>query len=423
MVSLKSKIVAVLAVTLIAAGAFFLGVNSPATPRPATATTSTSASPVALYDQNTVNSIYATASPAVVEINVTEQSSGFFQGSAQAQGSGFLVDNNGTNADIVTNNHVVDGATSVQVQFKSGSTTTATILGTDPNDDLAVIQVASSAVPKGVTPLILDNSDLVQPGDMAIAIGSPYGLMDSVTVGIISGLNRSLDGLNANGSSLTGMLQTDAAINPGNSGGPLLNAAGHVIGINTAIETQSGASGIGFAIPSNMVTSRVPLLKTGQQIVKPWLGISGSALTPTSAQTFGVSVSQGVYVIQVMPNSPASQAGLKAAGTDPNTGAPATGGDVITQADGKSVASVEDLSAYLNTKQVGNTVDLTVLRGGSTIHLKATLQAWPANLNTSTTTPNVIPFPNIPNIQNVPQSTPGNPNSPRRFRQPTPTPQ
>ena len=326
----------------------------------------------ALYDPATVTGIYNKTTPALVEIDSTLTSSrGRMVG--EGQGSGFLIDTNGT---ILTNNHVVAGASSVSVVFSSGKTAAATVLGTDPVHDLALIRVDPATV-AGVTPLTLADSSLVVPGQEAIAMGAPYGLDETITVGVISGLNRSVTG-----SQLTGMLQTDAALNPGNSGGPLLDANGDVIGINTAIEAQQGASGIGFAIPSSLAKSLVPTLLTGTSAqpapatAKVYMGISGLALNAAVAQQLNLSVNQGVYVVNVVAGSPAEKAGLKASGVSQN-GTPAAGGDVITAVDGHAVKSVTDLSTYLSGKAVGNQIVLSVLRAGSSLNVKLTLGAWP----------------------------------------------
>jgi S1-C subfamily serine protease len=274
------------------------------------------------------------------------------------------------------------------VILDNGNAVDATVVGTDAFDDLAVIGVDASAV-KGITPLQLGDSSAVKPGQMAIAIGTPYGLTDTVTVGIISGLNRSVSGSN-----LTGMLQTDAAINPGNSGGPLLDVNGIVMGINTAIEAQAtGANGIGFAVPSNVAQKALPNLIAGKQVVRPWLGISGAELTQTLAQNLNLSISQGVYIVSVTSGSPADKAGLKGGNLD-TTGAPAAGGDVITAVDGKSVKTVQELSNYFNTKNVGDTVTLSILRQASTMDVKVTLGSWPTS--TTTPAPRTIPQPRIP---------------------------
>jgi S1-C subfamily serine protease len=328
--------------------------------RPETA----SAQPV-LYNEDTVTTIYDNASPAVVEVDVTLGTAmmGAFFG--QGEGSGFLIDSDGS---ILTNNHVVDGASKVTIAFNNGGTADASVIGTDAVHDLALIKVDPSVV-SGVSPLMLGDSSTVRPGQMAIAIGAPYGLANSITVGVISGLDRSISG-----SSMTSMLQTDAELNPGNSGGPLLNASGEVIGINTAVEAQPGAYGIGFAVPSNVAKSVLPTLRAGKQVQRLWLGISGRALTADLAKQLNLSVNQGVYVINVTSGSPADKVGLKGSGIS-SGGVPTTGGDVITAVDGNAVKSVSDLSNYFASKQVGDQVTLSVVRGGNTMNVQPTLGA------------------------------------------------
>ncbi len=376
MKSVKAKIIAALIVVVIAAVAYAggAGLFTPAK--------TSMASPI-LYNQDTVTTIYNNASPAVVEI-ITSSGTGFW--SSEGQGSGILVDSQG---NILTNNHVVSGATEVQVVV-NGNTVNGKVMGTDQIDDLAVVKVDTSAV-TGITPLQLGDSSTVKQGQMAIAIGSPYGLTNSVTVGVISGLDRSVG-------NLSGMIQTDATLNPGNSGGPLLSDQGIVIGINTAVEStpMGNASNIGFAIPTNTAKSELSDLISGQQSTRPWLGITGVALTPSFAQSLNLSVNQGVYVVAVSPNSPAAAAGLEA-GNYTNNGSPASGGDVITAVDGKTVTSVPDISNYINTKNVGDKVTLTVLRNGSQISIQVTLGTWP-----SETQSNVIPR----NPQQMPRMIP-----------------
>jgi len=367
MKSLAMKILAAAAVLVVGAAIFVLATGTTLQRQQA------SAQPAAiLADEATITTIYANASPAVVEIEVTSQlGSGVRGGFMQSgQGSGFVIDNTG---DIVTNNHVVDGATSVQVIFSNGKSISANVLGKDSGDDLAVVKVNSSAV-SGITPLVLADSSLVKPGQTAIALGSPYGLTNSITTGVISGLNRSVAG------GQTGMIQTSADIQPGNSGGPLLNSSGQVVGVNTAFQGQG--TGIGFAIPSNVVSKVLQDLEAGKQVAKPWIGITGLDLTQAQAQTLGLNISQGAYVITVASGSPAATAGLKGAGTD-QTGAPGKGGDVITAIDGKTVTGVTDIQNYLATKKVGDTVTLTVLRGGSSTSVSVTLGARPDNLTPS----------------------------------------
>jgi serine protease Do len=383
--TLKSKIIAIVIVVVIATAAYTIGAGHLFAPGTA------HASPV-LYNEDTITSIYNNASPAVVEIDTTQQSSYFFRQSTGI-GSGILVD---TQGHILTNDHVVDDAITIKVTFKNGNTVTGTVVGTDSVDDLALISVDASTT-AGITPLQLGDSSTLNPGQMAIAIGNPYGLNDTVTVGIISGLNRSIGGM-------TGMFQTDAAINPGNSGGPLLDVNGMVIGINTAIETTaSGSVGIGFAIPSNVASKVLPTLEAGKAVTKPWIGISGTALTDTLVQSLNLSINRGVYVISVYPGSPAETAGLKG-GNLSISGAPAPGGDVITAVDSNSVASVEDISSYINTKKPGDVVTLSILRGGNQIQIQLILGTWPSNLSQITPRSNPQPQPTPSPSPNFPFS-------------------
>jgi len=275
MKSLPSKIAIVLVVVAVVAAAFFAESRLDKSSKTvstnqaqnfqSSATTTVSRDTVTPTSAGgeSISTIYSQASPAVVEINVTVQEMGFFgETTATDQGSGFLVD---TNGDIVTNNHVVEGASSIQVVLASGTTiNNARVSGTDAADDLAVLKVDPSTV-AGITPLQFDDSGSVQPGQTVVAIGSPYGFLNSVTAGIIGGLNRQVtetDTYSGTYINLTGMLQTDAAINPGNSGGPLLDANGNVIGINTEIQTSSDG-GIAFAVPSDTIQKALPNLIKG----------------------------------------------------------------------------------------------------------------------------------------------------------------
>jgi len=379
--TLKSKITVVIASLLVMGAAFGIGTSVHL------AANTASAAPT-LYSQDTTTSIYNKVSPAVVEINTTQTVNTTFGNSTQESlGSGFLVDNQG---DILTNNHVVDGATTVQVTLTNGNTVDGKVLGTDPVDDLAVVSVDPSTV-AGITPLTFGDSSLIVPGQMAIAIGNPLGFTNSITIGVISGLNRSIPNSN-----MRGMLQTDAAINPGNSGGPLLDSSGNVIGINTAAEIGvTGADGMGFAIPSNLAAKILSDLIAGKTVSRPWLGISGTALTQATASQLGLSVNKGVYIVSVIANSPAEKAGLKAGGSNTD-GTLVAGGDVITAVDGKSVASIADLSAYISTKLVGDKVSLAILRNGQSITIQVTLDAWPANLSSGTTPQIPTPTPTSP---------------------------
>lgn len=370
--------IALIAAVVFVAGVAFAWAN-PLTvlkPQPTLAT------PV-LFNEDAVTAIYNNASPAVVEISVTGTTGGSRSYFARGQGSGFLID---TSGDILTNNHVVDGATSVRVTFQDGSTADASVVGTDTIHDLALLRVGASAV-SGITPLQLGDSSVLKPGQMAIALGAPFGLADSITVGVISGLNRSLGG-----SSVTGMIQTDAALNPGNSGGPLLNSQGEVVGVNTAIEAQSSARGIGFAVPSNVVKNALPSLSAGKTVQRAWLGVSVASLTADQANELGLAASRGAYIVSVVPGSPAEAAGIKGSGTA-SGGAPGSGGDLITAVDGKAIGTSSDLSSYLAGKQVGDTVTLTILRGGNTLTVQVKLGVWPSSQSIA---PTPQPQPSIP---------------------------
>jgi S1-C subfamily serine protease len=384
--TLKGKILAVLAVIIVAAAAYGIGTGN------LFAAKNISADPI-LYNEDTVTSIYHNASPAVVEISVTQENTSFFGRYVQeGQGSGFLINSNG---NILTNNHVIEGASKVQVRLQNGEILEGKVLGTDTVSDLAIVNIDATKV-SGITPLSLGDSSSLTPGQMAIAIGNPYGLDNTVTVGVISGLNRSIG-------NLTGMVQTDAALNPGNSGGPLLNANGAVIGINTAIEsTATGARGIGFAVPSNIATAALPDLEAGRTVTRPWIGITGRSLTEALAKELNLSVNQGVYVVGVTSGSPAETAGLKAATSSAN-GQPATSGDVIVKADGKAINAIEDLQTYIATKKVGDNITLTVLRGGSNTDVQITLAERPSNVT----------------FGNVPGNNPQNP-QPRQMPMPMP---
>jgi S1-C subfamily serine protease len=312
--------------------------------------------------------IYQQTVPGVVTIS-TEIARGGARSFSQAEGSGIVVDKQG---DILTNAHVVAGATQIQVTFNDGHTATGQVKGVDQSADLAVVKVSVSQ--DQLHPLAIGDSDTLQVGDTALAIGAPFGLQGSFTAGIISGLNRGTTA--PNGRALTGMIQTDAPINPGNSGGALLDGRGQLIGVNDSIQSPiEGNVGVGFAIPINRVETLLPSLEKGVAIQHPWLGISGQTLTAATADQLGLSEKSGVLVIQVVPGGPSAKAGLQA------DGQASANDDVITAIDGHSITTIEQLTQYLDSKKVGDHVTLSVTRNGQHISIGVTLgnfQAQPA---------------------------------------------
>jgi S1-C subfamily serine protease len=329
----------------------------------------------ALYDENTVVALYKQSIPAVVEIKTVIANSSRILGPFQiqipnqvGQGSGFFIDSEG---HILTNNHVVDNATTVTITLHNGKTAEAKVIGTDPQNDLALLKVNPTSVDE-ITYLSLGDSDAIEPGQMAIAMGSPFGLEGSITVGIVSGIERSLPSDTSR--PIANVIQTDASINPGNSGGPLLNSKGEVIGINTAIEASG--NGIGFAVPINTAKSLLPALKKGGEIKSPWLGIEGVAIDQELAKSLGLPVETGVYIIGVISGSPAEKAGLKESGLN-QQGQPTYGGDIIIAVDNVPVAKVEDLVSYFNSKRPGDKITLSIYRGDKQQTIALELGEWP----------------------------------------------
>ena len=288
----------------------------------------------ALFDEDEVTAIYESVNPAVVEIST-----------GVSGGSGFLIDSEG---HIVTNDHVVEDEETVTVTFSDGSSAEADVTGRLPGNDLALLKVEPSSV-AGITPVTLGDSSALKPGQLAIAIGAPFGLEGTITVGVVSQVNRDMP--SHVGRLVSGVIQTDAMINPGNSGGPLLDSNGAVIGVTTAIRTGGlGAAafgGVGFAVPINILKDNLDDLKEGGVIRPPWLGISATGLTPELVEALDLSVDSGVYVIDVESDSPADDAGLVGSGLE--RGSPASGGDIITAVNGVSVDSVMALITQLDT--------------------------------------------------------------------------
>ena len=284
----------------------------------------------------------------------------------QGQGSGFVWDQQG---HIVTNNHVIDGAENIVVHFANGQTADAELVGTDPDTDLAVIKVDLPA--SELQPLAVGDSDKLQVGQLAIAIGNPFGQDFTMTTGIVSALERTIRSGNTP-FSIPEVIQTDAPINPGNSGGPLLNRHGEVIGINTQIISSSGgSSGIGFAVPVNIAKRVVPTLIEGKHVDYAWLGITGRTIDSETAQAMKLPTdTHGALIIAVSQGGPADKAGLLGSGDtfESSSGIQVElGGDVITAIDGNPVENMDDLITYLITQyQPGDQVKLAVTRANGT---------------------------------------------------------
>lgn len=329
----------------------------------------------ALFDEELVEGIYERVSPAVVEVD-TGNGIGVDL-VPLGKGSGFLIDADG---HIVTNNHVVEGAGNVTVTFSNGISAEASILGRDIANDLALLKVDPSVV-EGIEPVVLGDSSALRPGQLAIAIGNPFGLEGSITVGVVSQVGRSLP--TDLRRPISGVVQTDALINPGNSGGPLLDSSGAVIGINTAIQvSQTGGvqRGIGFAVPVDTLKRDLPRLMVEAIVRPPWLGIEAVGLDASLAERLGLSVDSGVYIVGVVPESPADDAGLVESGVDSRRG-PAAGGDIISAVDGNAISSVGDLVEQLNASAPGDQVTLTVVRGSESLDIEVTLAEWRDDLN------------------------------------------
>ena len=323
--------------------------------------------------RESINAIYRASAPGVVHIETTtkvaQQDDPFFGnpfGAAQTQralGSGFVLDKAG---HIVTNFHVVRGATAIQVSFSNNERFKAKLVGVDPSTDIAVLQVEVKA--RALKALPLGNSDGVRVGDQVIAIGNPFGLDRSVTAGIVSAVQRRIEAPNR--LSISHVIQTDAALNHGNSGGPLLNAQGEVVGVNAQIETggaSQGNVGIGFAIPINTVKDVVAELIKHGDVEHAFLGIEGKSLTPSIARLFHLPVSSGVIVATVRQGSGAAGAGLKAATSEVTVEGESwpAGGDVIVKLDGEPVPTVERLVDLIASKQPGDRIDVEVVRESS----------------------------------------------------------
>jgi putative serine protease PepD len=314
--------------------------------------TATDATPAASSDSLSVEEIYERSAESVVEITTsgaTQPTPFGGRATPQSQGSGFVYDDEG---HVITNQHVVDGASTVSVTLSSGKRYDATVVGTDPSTDLAVLKVDAPA--SELEPLSLADSDEVKVGEGVVAIGSPFGLEQTVTTGIVSALHRQITA--PNDFAIDDAIQTDAAINHGNSGGPLLNLDGEVIGVNSQIESESGGNdGVGFAIPSNTVERIADELIADGSVEHAYLGVSSE----------DTENADGARIADVRAGTPASRAGLRS-------------GDVVTAIDGESVDSSDELRRQIEAHAPGDEVELTIRRGGDDETLKVTLGTRPS---------------------------------------------
>ncbi len=316
--------------------------------------------------QQTLVELYDRINPSVVYISI-EGASGFQVGN----GSGWVYD---TNGHIVTNNHVVEDAASLSVQFADGTIREAVVVGRDVDSDLAVIRVDN--VPETAQPIPVSALNAVDVGQFVIAIGSPFGEEGSLSFGIVSGLGRSLESTRLTATQgryqLPLVIQTDAPINPGNSGGPLLNLAGEVVGVNSAIATLSGSnSGVGFAIPVDAVSRIAPALITDGAYKYPYMGLGFNTLTPEGLAQIGLEGVNGPAVVNVAPGSPAAVAGFIPFNNN-------TVGDIVIEIDGRPINTFDDLNGYLVLgTSVGQTINMTVNRNGTILILPLVLGERP----------------------------------------------
>jgi len=326
--------------------------------------------PAVDIEEQLVIDVYARVGPAVVCITAPQRF-------GDCIGSGFIIDEDG---HVITNNHVAVAAETLLVTLADEHTVPAEVVGTDPGSDLAVLQI--DLPEEELTVAELGESASLQVGQRAIAIGNPFGLERTVTTGVISSLGRTLSRTDSN-FAIAEVIQTDAAINPGNSGGPLLDSAGKVIGVNTAIASDSGVnSGVGFAVPVDIVKRVVPELIANGRYQHAWIGISGRSLSPEIVEAAGLTVNTGVLIFEVEPGSPAEKAGLRGGDRQLQISGIAilTGGDIVIAIDGMKVTGLDDVVNYLaSNTSVGDVVTLAVMRDGEELQIGVTLEERPSN--------------------------------------------
>jgi S1-C subfamily serine protease len=353
----------------------------PIVPAPAAPAQPAAPSTSAVTLEDEIARVYDLVSPGVV--NITNRSYGydfFFRAVPQeGTGSGFVYD---TEGHIVTNYHVIEGAEELNVTLPDETTVPAKVVGSDPSNDLAVIQIDAS--PDQLQPVPLGDSDGLRVGRFVVAIGNPFGLERTLTVGVVSALGRVIQ--SPDNSFIGEIIQTDAAINPGNSGGPLLDLSGRVVGVNTSILSPSDASaGIGFAVPVSTVRRVVPELIARGYFPHPWLGISWWSLTSDLSDILrqagmNVPVDKGLLIVETSPNGPADAAGLRGGQRQVRLGRYIVpiGGDIITSIDGQPVATDRDLNLYLDTQtDIGQVVQVTIIRDGQEMTMPVTLTERP----------------------------------------------
>jgi S1-C subfamily serine protease len=348
--------------------------SSAASSTPLTST-GTQAPAAPLPRNASVADIYSKVSPGVVQVESrTGGSNPLTGGGGGGTGSGFVIDDQGR---VVTNDHVVDGATSVTVRFgEKEDPIPAKVLGADPSSDVALLKIDPGKVKGGIKPVTLGDSSKLRVGEPTVAIGSPFGLDGSLTTGVVSALDRTVK--SPNGFGIDGVIQTDAAINPGNSGGPLLDGQGRVIGVNAQIATNGADSnsGVGFAIPVNTVKQVVPSLERSGSIKRAFLGVSTADVTPDVAKQLGLTVQNGALVGSVVNGGPADKAGIRAAGPD------GRGGDVIVAVNGKAITQPDDVATAISSLKPGDQARVEVLRGSKRTTLTVTLGDRPKQTQT-----------------------------------------
>ncbi|MGH9977643.1 MAG: trypsin-like peptidase domain-containing protein [Nitrososphaeraceae archaeon] len=339
----------------------------------------------------TENSVVQVTSTSPVSNSLVLQNGEQIPHDDVALGSGFVYDEDG---HIITNYHVISDPNSIEVTFVDGDSYTAKIIGKDPYSDIAVLEITEDDFQKQIPPLKAANSSALQVGEQVIAIGNPFGLSGTLTSGVISQMGRVLPN-DITGYSISNIIQTDAAINPGNSGGPLLNSNGELVGMNTAIFSNTGVySGVGFAIPSNMVQKVVSSLLKNGSYEHPYMGISGISLSPEISNASQLNDTKGILVVDITADSPADKAGIRGGdvlssvdGRDMRLG-----GDVIVAVDNQTVRVMEDLLSYLEEqKAVGDNIELSVVRDGKTERIDLMLAARPSQGGEDVPPPNQVP--------------------------------